>query len=625
MTNERAPTLRIFRLINAGRIRCSAPAASLGLAGAVAFAAGCGGGLQRTDRRAMALLLQTTSNLGPDAQVPRLSWPQDQPPSPPEDLSLTDEHPSTVNPPAKEIHFQPSDEANRVMERLEAYAQQAAKGRRMNLNEALAYAIRYSREYRFAEEEYVLAVLRLLIQRHLWGPRLFNDLQATFVSIGDDGFFDSSLELINDLRVTQRLPYGGEVSARLLAAATEDLHRRVAGENTQTADLILTADVPLLRGAGQVAREDLIQAERNVIYAARDFERFRRSFLFDISRVFLDLVVQSHGIMNSQRQVGLKEEFELKERALVDAGRRPPFDAALAEQGTLFARDRLSNQQEGNRLAVDRFRVRIGMPQEEPLVIETSTPGLPTPRSDISAAVAVAMRYRLDLQNRRDELTDARRAIENAHNALLADLDLSVSIEIPTDDTKRRAGLDFDPQNTAFRAGFSLSLPLDREIERLNLRRSQIDLERTIREYERFRDIIAVEVRASVRKIDQARFSAELQEENVRIANRRLAEIEAAPERASALERSDAVDDQLRARDDYDRARRDLQIALLAYLLSTGQLRVDSSGSILPLQGMELAHPDQGGEGGPDAPPGARPDENPPEPAAPDRGSIPAS
>ncbi len=624
MTNERGPTLRICRLINAGRIRCSAPA-PLGLAGAVAFAAGCGGGLQGTDRRAMALLLQTTSNLGPDARVPRLSEPQDQHPSQPEDLSLTDEHPPTVNPPASAIHFQPSDEADRVMERLEAYARQAAAGRRMNLNEVLAYATEYSREYRFEEEEYVLAVLRLLIERHLWGPRLFNDLQATFVSIGDDGFFDSSLELVNDLRVTQRLPYGGEVSARLLAAATEDLHRRVASENIQTADLIFTADVPLLRGAGQVAREDLIQAERNVIYAARDFERFRRDFLFDISRVFLDLVVQSQGIMNSQRQVGLKEEFERRARALVDAGRTPPFEAALAEQDTLFARDRLSNLQEGNRLAVDRFKVRIGMPQEESLTIEISTPGLPTPRSDISAAVAVAMRYRLDLQNRRDELTDARRAIENARNALLADLDLSASIEIPTDDTKRRAGLDFDPENTAFRAGFILSLPLDREIERLNLRRSQIDFERAIREYERFRDIIAVEVRASVRNIDRARFSAELQEENVGIADRRLAEIEAAPERASALERSDAVDDQLLARDDYDRARRDLQIALLAYLLSTGQLRVDSSGFILPLQGMELAEPDQGGEGGPEAPPEARPDDNPPAPAAPDGGSIPAS
>ena len=57
--------------------------------------------------------------------------------------------------------------------------------------------------------------------------------------------------------------------------ATEDLHRKVSGEGIQSAEIILEADIPLLRGAGNVAREDRIQAERDLIYAAREFERFR--------------------------------------------------------------------------------------------------------------------------------------------------------------------------------------------------------------------------------------------------------------------------------------------------------------------------------------------------------------
>ncbi len=591
------------------------------LAAVLPWLGGCESPFQRIDRRTSDLLTEANADLGPETRDPRLDWPHGKKPAEQVSENLTELRPSTVNPTADQMIFSPAGDGEQVMQRLEDYARVPPTAVEMDLNEALAYAIQHGREYRFEEEDFLLSALRLLSERHLWGPRIFNDLLVEVESIGDSGLYDSSLRLVNDLRVTQRLPYGGQVSAQLLASATENLHQRVAGENVQTAELIFAADVPLLRGAGMVAREDLIQAERNMVYATRDFERFRREFLFDITRDFLDLVVQAQAIKNSQRQVELQEEFERKERALVDAGRTPPFNAALAEQDTLFARDRLSNQQEGNRLAVDRFKVRIGMPQERALIIKPTTPGLPTPEANLEEAVRAAMSYRLDLQNRRDELTDARRAIENARNALLADLDLSASIEIPTDDTKDRAGLDFDPENTAFRAGFSLSLPLDREIERLNLRRSQIDLERAIREYERFRDIIAVEVRAAVRNIDRARFSAELQEENVRIADRRLAEIEAAPDRANARDRSEAADQQLRARDDYDRARRDLQIALLAYLLSTGQLRVDPSGSILPLQGMELAHPDQEGEGGPEAPP----DENPPEPAAPDGGSIPAS
>ena len=162
---------------------------------------------------------------------------------------------------------------------------------------------------------------------------------------------------------------------------------------------------------------------------------------------------------------------------------------------------------------------------------------------------------------------------------------------IPTDSDKDRGGFDFEIDDTSFTAGVTFGLPLDREIERLNLRQAQIDLARTIREHDRFRDSVAVEVRSSVRTIDRARFSLGLQEENVTIAQRRLASLEAAPDRASARDRSEAADGLLRAQDDFDRARRDLEVAILAYLLTSGQLRVAADGSILPLGGMEFENP----------------------------------
>ncbi|MHC5008410.1 MAG: TolC family protein, partial [Planctomycetota bacterium] len=446
--------------------------------------------------------------------------------------------------------------------------------------------------YRFAEEDFLLSALRLLSERHLWGPRVFNDLLVEVESIGDNGLYDSSLRLVNDLRVTQRLPYGGQVSAQLLAAATEDLHQRVAGENVQTAELVFAADVPLLRGAGMVAREDLIQAERNMVYSARDFERFRREFLFDITTDFLNLVVQQQAIVNAERQVELLEAFEERDRALAEAGRTPPFEAALSVQSTLFSVDRLNSQREIFRLAVDRFKVRIGMPEEQALIIKPTTPGLPTPEADLEDAVRAAMSYRLDLQNRRDRIDDARRAVNNARNALLADLDLSGSLSIPTDDDKDRAGLDFDFEDLSFRAALALGLPIDREVERINLREAQVDLERSIREYERFRDTLAVDVRAAVRNIDRAEFSRELQERNVRTADRRLASINAAPDRADARDRSETADDLLAAQDDYLRARRDVQVSILRYLLASGQLRVESDGSIRPLRDMPLHYGD---------------------------------
>ncbi len=181
-----------------------------------------------------------------------------------EDDRITAETLDTENPTAATLEYEPMPDAEQetqaVIDRLLAYGRQQANEVELDLEGALGYAIKHSREFKFAEEEYVLAALRLLVEEHRWGPRFFDEVRADISAFGDGGTFDSTLRVVNDFSVTQRLPYGGDVSARLLATAVEDLHQRVAGENIQTAELIFDADVPLLRGAGTVAREDLIQA-----------------------------------------------------------------------------------------------------------------------------------------------------------------------------------------------------------------------------------------------------------------------------------------------------------------------------------------------------------------------------
>lgn len=558
---------------------------------------GCSSGFDRIDRNIDSLIAESSEQLGEETAPPSLHRPSAdaRPIDFRRDPTATDL--PTRNPPARELRFTPEDEADLITDRLDRFDRSPEDITELTLHDALSYAIRHSREYRFAEEEYVLAALRLLIERHRWGPRFFNEVSATVASAGADGRFDTSLQLINEFRVTQRLPYGGEVSARALASATENLRRHVAGQDVQSAELIFSADIPLLRGAGDIAREDRIQAERELIYAARRFERFRRQFLFDIATSFLGLVVQQQSIENAERQVESLEWLEQRSQELVRAGRETSIDLALAEQATLFARDSLNSARENYRLAVDRFKVRLGMPEEEHAVILRSDLGLPTPRTVLQDAVSAAFANRLDLQTQRDQLDDARRGVRNARNLMLPDLDLFADATLPTDPRKDRGGLGFSPGDATLRGGVTFGLPLDREIERLNVRQSQINLERAIRSYNRFRDEVAIEARAAVRSIDRALFSLQIQEENVLIAEKGMEAIEADPDRATARDRSEAVDRLLRAQDQRDSARRDLQVAILEYLLDTGQLRVDQDGAIIPLDGMEFqpAIPDETG------------------------------
>ena len=108
-------------------------------------------------------------------------------------------------------------------------------------------------------------------------------------------------------------------------------------------------------------------------------------------------------------------------------------------------------------------------------------------------------------------------------------------------------------------------------------------------------DDAAVEVRRDRRDIDLAQFSLLLQERNVDIARNRLASIDAAPDRATARDQTDAVSGLRDAEDSRDRAKRNPQVAILGYLRSAGLLRLDPEGRLQPLADMPVGEVVDGG------------------------------
>lgn len=573
-------------------VQAVATAVLCGLAACAMLLGGCGNGFQKIDRRVDAMLKQTSADLGGDAYPPA-SMPNY--PTPAKEsiaqqrTNRASEKPPTVNPAAADLQIKAIDQAEGVIQRLEAYNQISPDARPLDLAASLVQAATNSREYQFATEEYVLGSLRLLIEQHRWGPQFFDQVSANVIGNGTDGFYDTSLLLINEFRVTQKLPYGGEISARALANATEELHSRVSDGDFQNAAMILSADIPLLRGAGLIAQEGKIQASRDLVYAARDFEQFRRDFFFEIATDFLNLVLVQQSVYNAERQVDRLALAQKREETLYEAGRSPYFQAALAQQSTVSAQDQLNNRREAYRLTVDRFKVRIGLPTEAPVVITPSGFDLPLPDISMQEAVRDAFMYRLDLQTQSDQVEDAQRGVDIALNALLPDLNLAGSVTLPTDPDRRKAVINFSPGDTILQGGVTFGLPLNREIERLNVRRAQINLERGIRDLSRVSDDIAVQVRSDVRDIDRARYALQIQERSVEIGIQRQASIDAAPDRATARDVNDAANALSQARDRRDSARRDLQVSVLRLLLDTGQLRINPNGTLKPLRGMEDA------------------------------------
>lgn len=494
-------------------------------------------------------------------------------------------NPPTDNPPADALAVQPMDpETDPPIDHGSQSADPDAQPLTLDLPALLALSIGSAPEYRSQKEDLFLATLALIIERHAWGPRFFNTVSANISGTPESGDFDTALDLINSFRVTQRLPYGGTASVQALVNYTTLLQQsstNTGPDSTQDAAINASIDLPLLRGSGRVARESIIQAERDLVYAAREFERFRREFFVDLANTYFDLLRQQNGIDNQQMQLdGLKA---LSERlsAEVDRGRTPQFEADDAEAQVLFGESNLIRAQDNYQTTLDRLKIRLGVPTTQPLVIVRSSIEIPPPALDEQKAVPTALNNRLDLQTTRDRVDDSRRSALVSRNQLLGDLDLTADLNLRTDSDDDIDGLDFELEDSSYSLGLSYDVPIDRKTELAQYRRSLVLLERAQRNYRVTRDQVALDVRDAIREIDRSRLTLELQERNIEFAERRLEGIRIRVQREPIEPRRliEAEEDLLDARNRRDEAVADLQAAVLQYLLETGQMRVGPDGS----------------------------------------------
>ncbi|MBC8203382.1 MAG: TolC family protein [Planctomycetes bacterium] len=522
-------------------------------------------------------MAEANSSLGENVVLPEsVDWsatPSSSPDNP---------FPSTDNPTIDELALVPSAGADSktIGKKLDAAAVELEEnGTLLSLEESLVWATGHAQEYLFAEYDYLSTTLSLLSELHLWGPRFFESVSATTDADSTGGFYDTSLSVVHDFEVTHRLPYGGSVSATALTNFANTLHSATSSSSKGTT-AGLSLEIPLLRGAGIVARETLIQSKRNLVYGARTFERFRRTFFRSIAGDYLNLVVQRQSLANAQRGVESLRQLASRQKALYESGRTRLYDSADAENQALASVARLSQSWERYRLSVDRFKVKIGWPIEEIVRIEPATLGLRPLEVEMKTAVTQALQYRLDLQTEENKVGDAYRRVQNAKNGILSDLDFTASASLPSENNTIA---DFDSRDVDYLVGITFGVPLDRERDRISVRQNQILLERAKRSLRTSKESVAIEVRSSLRNIEVFQFTLDLQERNVEIAQLGLHSITADPDRVSVLDQTRAISELQSAQDARDSARRDLELSIVDFLLQAGQLRIQQNGNMYPI------------------------------------------
>lgn len=466
--------------------------------------------------------------------------------------------------------------------------------RKLDLFGVLEYAVQNSRSYRDRMDQLYVSALDVTLQRHLFDLRPFARQEASYnephrtrlITIQEPGRPDrtvvvSDADYTSALRATtgvrQKLPYGGEIVAdsvvNLVHAVTDNI------TDSQTARLALSGSIPLLRGAGMINLEPLIDSERQLVYDVRSFEDFRRQFVVNIASQYWDLLQLQQGLVNRRQNLINTTMLTVRAQALYDAGRMKFLDVQRALQSQFQAERSLIEAEDAYQSALDRFKLTIGMSPEEAMDVAAVELDVPLPQINAEAAVNLAHTYRLDLRTASDQIEDARRGIKNAENGLRPDLNVTARGELGGDSEVE--GSFADSEN--YSASVSLDLPIDRVAERNQFRRSLIGWEAAQRRYAELRDAIANDVRAALRAIHTAELSVEIQRQSIELAEKRI-ELASELLKQGKVDTREVVDAQtalLDAQDGYERARSQLRKRILEYMRETGTLRVDPAAGTL--------------------------------------------
>ena len=462
------------------------------------------------------------------------------------------------------------------------------------LTDALAYAQLHQREYQSAKEDLYLATLALTLERHLWTPIFASNIRTVYGNYGEAQNFDQAMRFMADLSVAQRLPYGGTFTANAVSTLIRDVKKSITAQ--EGSNIALGLNIPFLRGAGHVAKETLIQLERELTYSVRVFERYRRQQMVTVAQAYFSLLAAKQRVIDSQTSYdNLALDVE-RARHMESIGRDTPLNTQRAEQAMLIQENALETAREAFRAATDNFKILIGMPVDEPLGlaeledIETIEQQIdngvypllarPLAVNAESRAVEVALQRRFDLVTLTDRIDDARRGVAISRNALLPDLNWNSTLTFDTDPNHFNLGaFSFDRAN--WRSEVVLALPLERTAERNDLRRKLIDVAQAERARVDQSERIRAEVRAAVHNILLQERSLAIQRKAVEVAERQreFAQIQYDDGKIDNRDKIDAENAWVNARNQLSLAKTDGWSALLQFRLSTETLRIEEDGS----------------------------------------------
>ena len=427
-------------------------------------------------------------------------------------------------------------------------------GRTLTLPAALEMAERHNRSYQLQRETLYLQALSLTGTRHkfVWNP-------SSTVDLGIARQTDGGLRGDSDADVSVQKLF--QTGASVTATLANDLVLYFDGK-PKVPDLTLKLTQPLLRGAGaEIAAEVLTQAERDVVYAVRDYSHYQKTFAIETVGEYFRVLQDKDAVRNSYNNYLNLQKARDRAEAMAEAERLARYQVDQARQSELSARVKYLKAVESYRQALDGFKQRLSLPLGEALRLEDRaltdlvSQGLTPLELDERHGYLMAVTNRLDVLNEVDRFEDAQRKVRVAASDLKPGLDVVVDASL-----KKQFYSSFSPEEFASTSGLKLKLPLNQLTERNAYRTSLINFEKQMRKLATELDSLRENIREGIRALEQERENYFIQKAALELARQ---QVEVMP---LLLQNDDAdIRDQLEAQADLVEAQNDVTSAVVDY------------------------------------------------------------
>jgi outer membrane protein TolC len=300
---------------------------------------------------------------------------------------------------------------------------------RLTLEDIIELTLLNSRDYQTQKEILYSTSLALSLDRfdYQLKPTVGgNGTAANYTHDRTDGRTVNTLGIPTNLSAERLLATGGS----LLASFANQVVLVFGGPQGFSADvgseLLFDLQQSLLQR--DIILEGLTQAERDVVYAARDFTRFRKSLFVSQARQYYNLIRQYREIeIQTQNYFSFVREFIQRESEL-RAGFTSRIQVDQIEQQVLGGRRSLISTCVNLESALDNLKLAVGLPTEEPINVDLTELNELTRRDELAVNGELISRVRRSLVAEREAEYPTRISLLSGATALLDRMLESVSL-----------------------------------------------------------------------------------------------------------------------------------------------------------------------------------------------------